>query len=233
MIHLIKKDIKISVRISGLLLILCSLFFCLPIFYILNQTLHSITDVNIINEIIITSTVYFPCITIPMVGTLVFQTSLNEERKNRIIQLLIASKIVPEKIWFAKMIAAIIVSYISILGPLVMTYLYGFIFFGIILTFGKIFLLFYFIITPVISFSFLFIIGLIMWCSKQGQFYAGFMPMLSYMAFLYLNIYLLEKKIPINILLVLLIALISIIIITICIFIIKHINSEYIANIEI
>lgn len=231
--NLISKELKVGFRLSGFMVMFSAVLGGFAPIFFSYETVREIKDSLIIQESIKMCALFLPAMLIPMVGTVFLETTLNEERKNRILHVLMASGLEPQNIWEAKIIAASLVAYICIFIPFCAVWLYGLLLFQIKIYFDTRFIIMYFVFIPAIAIAFLNLIGIIMWGSRRGQFLAGFMPLLSYISCLYLSLYLLENKTSINFWILGATTVLAFAVSFICRFIVKRISKEYIVNIEI
>lgn len=62
---------------------------------------------------------------IPVLGTLIIQSTINEERKQHILPVMLANGVLPEKIWLSKLFVSMIASYmfclVSVIGGILYT----------------------------------------------------------------------------------------------------------------
>ncbi|MCL2051810.1 MAG: hypothetical protein FWG91_08800 [Lachnospiraceae bacterium] len=226
---LIKNEFRLCFRTIGIVLFL-ALFGGIPMLLLSMAEVNSINDTSVINNLLRSSLIFLPAMLIPLIGTAVFQTSLNEERKNRILNILLADGVKPNTIWVSKMAASITIAYGISLCSLIISILFIRVSHGILINLDLESILMLLFVVPVISITFFSIIGTIMWYSKQGMFFAGLLPLVSYMGILYLNVYLIENNKSINAAMILLLALLSLAVFLVCMIIAKKVKKEHIVN---
>ncbi len=230
---LVWKDCKVGLRSVGILIVFITLVGYLPILWIVGEQIKAIDNDPIMLALYLkTSILFLPAMQIPMIGTLVFQTTLNEDRKNKALQVLVADGTQPNRIWSAKLMASLIIAYGLSCISLLIALVFSRILFRLWIPFDFESLLMVILIVPIISFSFLSIIGTIMWSSRQGQALAGLLPVFSYIGCMYFNMYLADKNMLIHLGLLILLFVISALIFFINIILVKHLNNEYIINIQ-
>jgi len=230
---LIWKDSIISLRSLWGLIILITIIGSSPTLFIAWQLVEVTNDKELFSILLRNNFLFFPAMLIPMIGTVVFQTTLNEDRKSKALQILVADGIISEYIWISKLITSIIISYTFTFISSMIALIFSKILFQVWVSFDVLSLIIMIIIIPIISFTVLSIIGVIMWSSKQGHTLAGFIPVFSYIGCMYLNMYIMENNLVPKTGLILLLFAVSIIIFLVNILIVKNLSKEYIINMQI
>lgn len=233
MINLMLKEFKVGMRTMGLIIIMFPVLQCIVTLYMAQDALNSINDIHILREIVTNTLMYFPAMQIPMIATLLIQSVITEERKQKIIQVLFANGISPQKLWRSKMLTGMSVSYVLSTVGILIGIIYVRIFYKIWIDTSPKTILYLMVVIPIVSMVFANIICLGIWLSKRGQFFIGFVPSLSYIVCMYMS--LLQVKFNIDIderILAFIIVLISFIGIYVCDIIARKVNKEYLVNIE-
>lgn len=234
MYNLMWKDCKVSMKVIGVLFVLVGAVGFLPSLLLSHEYLSTVQETSVIRSYMMNIIIFFPAMQIPMLGTLIIQSTINEERKQHILPVLLANGVLPEKIWLSKLFVSMIASYMFCLVSVIGGILYTKTVYNIWITINLYFGINVLFLVPVAAFGFLCIIGIIMWTSKKGQFIAGFIPMVSYLVCMYLNLYLAKMKIEMNWILLLLIGTsLAGGVFIVCFYIAKKINKEYIVNIDV
>lgn len=233
MVNLMMKEFKVGMRTMGMIIVMFPVLQCIVTLYMAQESLNSINDIQLLRGIVTNTLMYFPAMQIPMIATLLIQSVITEERKQKIIQVLFANGISPQKLWRSKIFTGMSVSYVlSSVGTLI-GIVYVRIVYNIWIDVSPKTILYLTVVVPMVSMVFVNIICLLMWLSKRGQFFIGFIPSLSYIVCMYMSI--LQVKFNINIddrIFACIIILISMIGIYVCDIIARKVSKEYLVNIE-
>lgn len=232
MINMIKKEMMVSLRTMGMLVMLVPVIQLCATFLLGRDTLLTMKDTLVLNDVLVNTIMYFPAMQMPMVAMLLFQAVISEERKQRIIQVLFANGVSAQKIWRSKILTVISISYIVNVVGIWLGMFYVRIEYGIWLKFSIINLLYLYVLIPLISMIFVHIICLISWISKRADSFVGFLPGISYVGCMYMNMFRVKLSFEIsNLAWGCIIILISFIVFIGCEWIAKSISKEHLVNI--
>ncbi|MDE6314139.1 MAG: hypothetical protein K2M46_11095 [Lachnospiraceae bacterium] len=228
-----KKEFKVGMRVIGLIIIMFPVLQGILTLYMAQESLNSINDTQVLREVVTNTLLYFPAMQIPMIATLLIQSVITEERKQKIVQVLFANGISPKKLWRSKILTGMSVSYILSFFGILIGIIYVRFVYHIWIDVNLNTMMYLMVVIPIVSMVFVNVICLLMWLSKKGQFFIGFIPSLSYIVCMYLSI--LQVQFHVNIddrIFACIIILVSIIGMYMCDIIAQKVSKEYLVNIE-
>lgn len=231
MINMMKKEIMVSLRTIGMILLLVPIVQLGATFYMSRETLLTIKDTAVLNGVLVNTILYFPAMQIPMVAMLMFQAVISEERKQRIIQVLFANGVSAERIWRSKILAVISVSYLFNVAGIWLGMIYVRLQYRIWLKFSVIELVYVYVMIPLIAMMFANMICLLSWVSKKADAFVGFLPGISYVGCMYMNMFQIKLHIEVsNWMWGCIILLLSFVVFAGCEWIAKNISREHLVN---
>lgn len=231
--NLMWKEFKIGIQTVGILIILIPIIECIPTLFLSREYFATIKDFEVLRVVATNTIMYFPAMQIPMIGTLMFQSVINEERKQKIISVLLANGIKPKELWRSKILAGICTSYVMSLFGVIIGVLYCRLVYHVWIQVNYKSMMYLLIIFPAISLAFLDLISLVIWTSKKGQFFAGFIPAISYIGCMYLNLFQADIHVKISeTFFFCMILLLAGLIFLICDVIAKNMSKEYLSSME-
>ncbi len=233
MLNLMKKELKVGFSTVGIIVVLIPLCECVATLFMSKSSLDLVQDVQLLKGIITNMMMYFPAMQIPMIETLLMQSVLGEERRNRIISVLLANGVAPQKIWRSKVLMAMGTAYILNLFSIIIGILYVKVVYGIWINMNLQVSTYLFLLVPMISFAFGSIICLLIWISRRGQFFIGFIPALSYFACMYMSLLHININARMNeVLFSLGIIFLSVTVIMVCDLVAGSVKKEYLVSME-
>lgn len=225
---LLIKDCILSIR-TGWPLIL----FVVALSGLLYTVVYSDMELEYIEISIKSGVIYSGAYVIPVVAMLLIQSTFAEEKKNKIIQVLIANQFLPSLIWLSKFMVSYAIGYICYAFSLIVNEIAVYFTFGIVLKYSYDEVLLMAFIMPLICLGGVALLWFVMWITKNlGIMLIGFVPTFLYLIAIYGSVYIVENNIDISIGLALLLAVVAFVCIFIIINLVKHISTEYIVNIQ-
>lgn len=187
--NLVKKELLLARRYSWWLLPCILVIQVVFPLFLLKDVLGATPDADVQNQVFCGLILLYPIMSIPMVGALVFEQSLREERKQGIIQILLANGVSVKALWRSKIAVALGIGEVvnlaaagcSVVAARGMT--------GEWLRFGGSDLFWFFVGAPFLAFAFSEVLCLPFWLFRQGQLFTGMMPQALFFVCIFLTIF--------------------------------------------
>lgn len=187
--NLVKKELLLALRYSWWLLP-CILIIQvgLPLF-LLKDLSGATLDPGVKNQVFSGLILLYPIMSIPMAGALVFEQSLREERKQGIVQVLLANGVSVKALWRSKLSVVLgigeavnlLTAGCSIAAARVVQ--------GEWLRFSGSDLFGFFVGVPFMALVFTTVLCLPFWLFRQGQLLTGMIPQVCFFACIFLTIF--------------------------------------------
>lgn len=185
--NLIKKEVTVSLRAMGGMLLLVLLAQFIVTFYLNKDVFEAITDQEILNSVFVSSIMLYPLMLIPLIAVVLINAVMAEEKKERILQVLFANGVSAKQIWRSRVFAASVISYVVNCLGIIISFVYVRVAFHMWIDIGIKDFFDMFLLLPLVAIAVVNIMCLLMWSSKTAQLFVGFMPCISYIGFMYLG----------------------------------------------
>lgn len=187
MANLIKKEIIVSLRAVGGMLLLLLLMQFVVIFYMNKGVYETITDQAILNSVFVSTIMLSSLMLIPLIAVLSINAVMAEEKKERILQVLFANGVSVKQIWRSRIFATSVISYVVNFLGLIISFIYIRVAYHMWIGIGLKDFFDMFLLLPSVAIAVVNIMCLLMWSSKTAQLFVGFIPSISYIGFMYLG----------------------------------------------
>jgi hypothetical protein len=190
-------------------------------------------EVNVIKQSLHGSVVFSALTVITMVTLMIILSSFGDEKKEKIIIVLLANNFDPVRIWLSKLITAFSIGYVSFLLSTLLTEISVYVKWGFWMVLSVQESIMMFFMMPIISLAFCGLVWLALWVTKNiGMYLIGLIPFATYMFGMYFCLLIAKYNITINFWLAFIVLAVALGIIAFISFVIKKISYEYLSNIH-
>ena len=178
--NMIKKEMILMFRSSKWILIGWCLFqVFMPLFFV-KEIADLIRDQELLNHLFVGVIIFYPLMTIPIICVLIFTGSINEERRQGILKILLANGVDAKEIWRSKLFSSLLVAEIISLLTEGVSLCFIRALKGFWLDFSTKEMLFLLLFFPFLAGVLSGCLCLVLWIFKQGQLFATMIPFIIF-----------------------------------------------------